>query len=124
MKKLIIFLATIFTLAFPVSALAASPSSSVDCSGAADSAFCQDRNVSGNPLFGRDGILTKATQIIVLITGVISVFIMTIAGLRFITSGGDPGKVESARNAILYSAIGIAVALSAQAIVSLVLNNI
>ena len=124
MKKLIIFLATIFTLAFPVGALAANPNDILDCSGAANSTFCQERNVSGNPLFGQDGILTKATQIIVLITGFISVFIMTIAGLRFITSGGDPGKVESARNAILYSAIGIAVALSAQAIVSLVLNNI
>lgn len=124
MKRLIIFITSIFTLAFPVGAVAATPNASVDCSGAANSAFCEGRSQSGNPLFGQDGVLTKATQIIVIITGVISVFIITIAGLRFITSGGDPGKIESARNAIIYSAIGIVVALSAQAIVSLVLNNL
>ncbi len=124
MKRLIIFLTAIFSLCFPVGVLAATPNESIDCSGASNSVFCQERNVSGNPLFGQSGVLTKATQVIVVITGLISVFIMIIAGLRFITSGGDPGKVESAKNAILYSSIGIAVALSAQAIVSLVLNNL
>jgi hypothetical protein len=124
MKRLIIFLAAIFTLTFPVSVLAATPNAIIDCSGAADSTFCQDRDVSGNPLFGQDGILTKAAQIIAIVTGIISMFIMTIAGLRFVMSGGDSGKIESARGAIIYSAIGLAVALSAQAIVSLVLNNL
>lgn len=127
MKKLITLLVSaIFSVLIPVSALAdVTPTSEVDCSGAAaSSAFCEARNETGNPLFGTDGILTKAARILAIVTGVISMFIMTIAGLRFVTSGGDPAKIESARNAIIYSAIGLVVAISAQAIVSLVLNNL
>jgi hypothetical protein len=124
MKKIIILIAMAVTFIAPTAVLAADPNANIDCSGVSGSAFCRDRQVSGNPLFGSSGIITKAAQILVLITGVISVFIMTIAGLRFVTSGGDPGKVESARSAILYSVIGVVVTISAQAIVSLVLNNL
>ena len=127
MKKLLLAIATaIFAVLIPAQAFAAAtPTSEVDCSGAASSsAFCKERDATGNPLFGADGILTKAARILAIVTGIISMFIMTIAGLRFITSSGDPAKVESARNAILYSAIGLLVAIAGQAIVSLVLNNL
>lgn len=127
MKKLIALLVTaIFTVLIPVNALAAvTPTSEVDCSGAAaSSAFCEGRNDTGNPLFGSDGILTKAAGILAKVTGIISMFIMAVAGLRFVTSSGDPSKVEAARNAILYAVIGLIVAISGQAIVSLVLNNL
>lgn len=125
MKKLIITLFSILTIMFPATAMAATLSGDVDvCNGASDSAYCKDQAGTGNPLFGADGILTKAAGILAKVTGIISMFIMTIAGLRFVMSSGDPAKIESAKNAILYSAIGLAVAISGQAIVSLVLNNL
>lgn len=125
MKKLIITLLSLVTISFPAGAMAAGLSGDVDvCNGAADSAYCKDQSDTGNPLFGTGGVLTKAASILAIVTGIISMFIMTIAGLRFVTSSGDPTKVESAKNAILYSAIGLAVAISGQAIVSLVLNNL
>mgnify|MGYP001597101818 CR=1 FL=1 len=129
MKKLLALLVAIaFAIIVPVNVLAAvTPTSGVDCSGsAASSTFCKERdaNSTGNPLFGADGILTKAASILTIVTGIISMFIMTIAGLRFITSSGDPTKIESAKNAIIYSSIGLVVAIAGQAIVSLVLNNL
>lgn len=125
MKKLIITLFSILAVMFPATAMAATLSGDVDvCNGATNSAYCKDQSATGNPLFGADGILTKAASILTIVTGIISMFIMTIAGLRFITSSGDPAKIESAKNAILYSAIGLVVAISGQAIVSLVLNNL
>ena len=130
MKKLLALLVAIaFAIIVPVNVLAAetaTPTSGVDCSGAGDSAFCQERDNTNveNPLFGADGILTKAASILTIVTGIISMFIMTIAGLRFITSSGDPTKIESAKNAIIYYSIGLVVAIAGQAIVSLVLNNL
>lgn len=127
MKKLIITLFSLATILFPAGAMAAGLSGDVDvCNGAADSAYCkvQEADTGGNPLFGTDGVLTKAASILAIVTGIISMFIMTIAGLRFVTSSGDPTKIESAKNAIIYSVIGLVVAISGQAIVSLVLNNL
>lgn len=104
---------------------AASANDIVDCSGnVSNSAFCEARGQNGNPLFGPDGILTKAAAILAAITGVISLFILTVAGLRFITSGGDPQKVASARQAIIYAVIGIGVTVSATAIITFILNRI
>jgi len=127
MKKFVALLVSaIFSLLVPMSVLAAAtPTSEIDCSGeSASSAFCEGQRETGNPLFGADGILTKAARILTIVTGIISMFVMAIAGLRFVTSSGDPAKVESAKNAILYSSIGLVVALAGQAIVSLVLNNL
>lgn len=125
MKRLIIALLSTLAILFPAGAMAAGLSGDVDvCDGASTSAFCKDQSSTGNPLFGVDGVLTKAAQILAVVTGIISMFIMTIAGLRFVMSSGDPEKINSAKNAILYSAIGLAVAISGQAIVSLVLNNL
>ncbi len=127
MKKLATLLLTvIFSLLIPISAIAeVTPTSEVDCSGvSASSAFCEGQAETGNPLFGTDGILTKAARIITIVTGIISMFIMAIAGLRFVMSSGDSAKIESAKNAILYSSIGLVVSLAGQAIVSLVLNNL
>lgn len=128
MKKLTNFLLLLVAscgFLFPGVVLAqTSPNDTVDCTGAADSAFCRGRQPTSNPLFGENGVLTRAAAILALVTGVISLFIMTIAGLRFITSGGDPQKVTSARQAIVYATIGIAVAISAQAIVTFVLNRL
>lgn len=56
--------------------------------------------------------------------GIIAVVTLIIGGISFITSQGDPGKVAKARNTILYSIVGIIVALLAFAIVNFVLDSI
>jgi hypothetical protein len=55
--------------------------------------------------------------------GFISVVVIIIAGLRMILSGGDPQTLNSARNAIIYAAGGIAIAAIAQIIVVFVLSR-
>lgn len=56
--------------------------------------------------------------------GVISVIVIIIAGISFITSQGDTTKVIKAKNAILYSVIGLIISLLAFAIVNFVLSGI
>lgn len=80
------------------------------CSGVSGSAVCEDIKVTTNPLFGPDGILTKVAGIFGVITGVISVFMMLIGGVRYITSSGDPQKAATARKTIIYAAVGVVVA--------------
>ena len=49
---------------------------------------------------------------------------IVISGYKFITANGEAAKVTSARNTLLYSVIGLAVALLAWAIVSFIVNRI
>jgi hypothetical protein len=49
---------------------------------------------------------------------------ITISGLRYVLSAGDPQKITQARNSIIYSLVGLAVAIAAEAIVHLVLGKL
>ncbi len=94
------------------------------CSGGgSDSAFCKT-DVTQNPLYGPNGIITKATQVLSMFVGVVAVFVMVIAGISMMTSGGEPNKIATARRMILYACIGIVVAVLGQAIVSFVLTRL
>ncbi len=61
-------------------------------------------------------------NIIVFIIGAISVLMIVIGGLRYVTSGGDSSSVTSAKNTILYAIVGLVVAIMAYAIVNFVLK--
>ena len=56
------------------------------------------------------------------IMGIISAVVIIIAGIMYMTSAGDPGKVATAKKAILYAIIGLIVALSAFAITNFILE--
>jgi hypothetical protein len=65
--------------------------------------------------------LAKILTIVFTIIGAMALLFMIIAGLRYITSAGDPAKVATAKNQILYTAIGLIIAASAAAVVNFVL---
>lgn len=44
-----------------------------------------------------------------LLAGSISVLVMIYAGIQFMLSQGDPGKTATARNTIIYAAIGLTI---------------
>jgi len=56
------------------------------------------------------------------ILGGIAVVVIIAGGIMYTTSAGDPSKVTAAKNTILYSVVGLAVAMSAAAIITLVNN--
>lgn len=57
------------------------------------------------------------------IVGVVAVIMIIIAGLKYITSGGDSNNVASAKNTILYAVIGLVIVALAQVIVRFVLQK-
>jgi len=55
-------------------------------------------------------------------TGIISVIVVIIGGVFYITSQGEPDKIKRAKNAILYAVIGLIISLLSFAIVNFVLT--
>ena len=68
--------------------------------------------------------LKDIVNIILYILGAIAVIMIVIGGVKYTTSNGDSGSVKSAKDTILYSVIGLVVAIMAYAIVNFVLANI
>ena len=86
---------------------------------------CQDESKGNdNPFFGPSGVITKAIMIFSYVAGITAVIVIIVAGIRYITSMGDPNAVNAAKNAILYAIIGLAVFASAQLIVNFVLKKL
>jgi hypothetical protein len=68
--------------------------------------------------------LQHIVQIILGILAVVAVLIIVIAGLNFVTAGGDPSKVAKARGTIIYALVGLAVTVTADAIVTFVIGRL
>ncbi len=65
-------------------------------------------------------ILNVASSII----GGLALVMITVSGLRYIVANGDPQKISKAKNGIIYSLVGLIIAISAQAIVAYVVNGL
>jgi len=62
-------------------------------------------------------------NILSVIVGVVAVIMIIVGGFRYITSGGDSGKVGTAKNTIIYAIIGLILVALAQIIVNVVLSQ-
>jgi hypothetical protein len=54
--------------------------------------------------------------------GILAVVFVIIGGFKFTTSQGDPGRVQQAKNTIMYSLIGLVISISAFTITTFILN--
>ena len=88
------------------------------------SSVCKEKGNTGNPFVGPEGIITKVIQILVIILGIAAVIVIMVAGLSFVLSSGDPAKIATARNAIIYASVGLVVAVLAQTLVVFVLKKV
>ena len=53
----------------------------------------------------------------------ISVIMIIVGGIRYITSQGNQQQLQSAKNTVLYAVVGLVVAIAARAIVMLVVDS-
>lgn len=65
-------------------------------------------------------LITKISTAVSAFIGAIAVVILIIAGIYFLISAGDPGKVQKAKEMVKYAVIGIVIALTAGTIVVLI----
>jgi len=116
MKKIITaILAAASYLSFATAAFA---TSSVNpCPGAGQ--FSKLCNLNANNI---GPIVGAAVTFILIIAVLIALFFLIWGGVRWITSGGDKAKVESARGTIIAAIIGLVIAFLAFFILSLALS--
>jgi hypothetical protein len=131
LKNIFLTLATMSLFAAPALALApAAYAAAPDLSGS----LCQGTNLditnngnqNCNPAGSRNqlqNLLGTVINIFSIVVGVIAVIMIIVGGLRYITSGGDSGKVTSAKTTIIYALIGLVVVAFAQLIVHYVLGQ-
>jgi hypothetical protein len=71
-----------------------------------------------------NGTFTTILQIVFGIMGGVALIVFMLAGLKYITSQGDPSAVAKAKNTILYAIIGLIVAVFAFTIVTYVVRTV
>lgn len=68
--------------------------------------------------------VANITNTLLIVIGAVSVIMILIGGLRYVLSGGDEAGTRSAKDTILYSVIGLVIALLAYVIVNFVLKQL
>lgn len=133
LKKALTALSFSVLLAFPV--LASAPVYAQDCISGTGGGI-KDCLTSGadktDPSGATQGDATErvnsAIRLVInifsLIVGVVSVIMIIIGGLKYITSGGESSNISGAKNTILYAIIGLIVVALAQVVVKFVLQKV
>ena len=68
--------------------------------------------------------LAKIINVVLAVLGIVAVIMIIMGGVTYVTSNGDATKLAKAKNTIIYSVIGLVIALLAFAIVNFVLVNV
>jgi uncharacterized membrane protein YuzA (DUF378 family) len=63
-------------------------------------------------------------QVLFGILAVIAILFVVIGGLRFVLSRGNPEDSSKARSTIIYALVGLAIALSAEGLITFVLDKL
>lgn len=79
---------------------------------------------SGNPKSTLNKLITDIINIFSTIVGIVAVIMIIVGGFKYVTSGGDSGKVGSAKNTIIYAIVGLIIVALAQSIVRFVLSKL
>lgn len=69
-------------------------------------------------------LVQSIISVLLFIVGAVAVVMIIIGGLRYVTSNGDQSHVKAAKDTILYSVIGLIVAILAYAIVQFVVSKL
>ncbi|HKU19115.1 MAG TPA: hypothetical protein VJP80_07670 [Candidatus Saccharimonadales bacterium] len=88
---------------------------------------CQGVGLGGNGCTGGaskiQNLITVALNILSTVVGVAAVIMIVIGGFKYTTSGGDSGKISSAKSTIVYALVGIVIVVLAQSIVFFVVKS-
>ncbi|HEU4716071.1 MAG TPA: pilin [Candidatus Saccharimonadales bacterium] len=86
------------------------------CKNNADAAVCKAKGDTVGPL------IQTVINILLYILGAVAVVMIVIGGIRYTTSNGDSSAIKSAKDTILYSVIGLIVAILSYTIVNFVVS--
>jgi hypothetical protein len=75
-------------------------------------------------LFGNGSIVNTVINIMLFIIGILCVIMIIFGGIRYTISRGKDDEVKNAKNTILYSIVGLVIAIIAYALVNWVFTSI
>jgi hypothetical protein len=78
---------------------------------------CSDGSAKAQP----QDLISEIITIFSWVVGAISVIMLIFGGFKYVTSGGDSGKITSAKNTIVYALVGLVIVALSQVIVNFVL---
>ncbi len=70
-----------------------------------------------------DGIIQTGLNLFSAIIGIIAIVMVMIGGVKYMTSQGESGKINEAKNSVMYALIGLVIVALAQIIVRFVLTQ-
>ena len=125
MKKSIISIAIMTCAVFGVSVLStASLSGSVSAQVSKGIDTATTSEMKGKSIDGDKGLIKTVVNVLLWAVGILSVIMIIFSGFRYITSAGDASKTKSARSTLIYSVVGLIVAIMAWAIVNMVIKRL
>lgn len=98
----------------------------VDCSSLPKDQQEQCALVSDNQLDYKSNknVIWKVVQFLFMTLGGIAVIMIIVGGIQYATSQGESATLQKAKNTILYSVIGLVVAMLATGIVTFIIDNV
>ncbi len=144
MKKFLLSFAIVGALALAVGA-AIPAYAATDCTNNPKGPGCPcgeflDDGTTPNPNYGNASICSEITDpkaedslnqtlrniinTLIFAAGIIAVIMIVVSGIRFVSSRGNPDSTNKARQTLIYSIVGLIVAVAAFAIVNFVLNRL
>ena len=125
MKKSIISIAIMTCAVFGASVLSTTSlpgSASAQVSEGINTATTSE--MKGKSIDGDKGLIKTVVNVLLWAVGILSVIMIIFSGFRYITSAGDTSKTKSAQSTLIYSVVGLIVAIMAWAIVNMVINRL
>lgn len=120
MKKLLTYFIIFITAIGIASTVSLAPVGAIDITEKGTAESNTLKNDQGQKI---EVTIARAISTLLFVLGIIAVIVIIIAGIRFATSNGDPGATKQARNAVLYAAIGLVIAIFAYGIVNFVIST-
>ena len=71
-----------------------------------------------------ESVFGTVVNVMFFIIGAVSVIMLIYGGIRYTTSGGNAASITAAKNTIIYSIVGLVVAILAYAIVNFVVTRL
>lgn len=133
MKKMVLAIAFVVGLLAPVALFGVSPTpayadafsssnaKSQACSGITGQETAGNCSTPGKSI---EAIIQTVINFLSAIIGTVAVVMIVVGGFKYITSGGDSGKVAGAKSTLIYAIIGLVIVAMAQFIAQFVLKEV
>ena len=124
MKKTVVSIAIMICAVFGLATLSTvSLSNNVSAQVSDGIGAATTSEMEGRKIDGDSGLVKSVVNILLWVIGILSIIMIIFSGIRYVTSAGDASKTKAAQNTLIYSVVGLIVAIMAWAIVDFVVNK-